>query len=868
MSEKTFKFYIGDESRVVIEDSEKKNESIFSEVYAKVFDVMNDSFAYIFDDDEKRNEFEIIVDDNPCISNIFAFTGDRGTGKTSCMMSVAKMLQENEIVDEGNKHFTNFKGKKFEVLDSTDPSFFTETKNILEIFVGRLFSRFKIYVQKFDYAKENEKNVVFEAFERVKESLTFMDKEHLCEDGTVEQLMELGASVDLQKNIQVLINCFLKYVNKDFLVIPVDDIDLHTIHAFRMAEQIRKYLTLKNTIILMALKTEQLEYAVERHYLDHYKDMIEKNFFDGSKISDMASKYMIKLIPQARRFALKTVEELVNEPVEIIDNGKKIPFKERILKDIITSLIFKKTRYLFYHYKKGDCPIIPHTLREVRHLIDFLYRMPNYNEKEDGRYNKRQFENYFFEQWALHNCDANGCELLKGLYKYQDVESFNKHVVQSLSKLFGIKDERPYYRSDDSDESNNLNVILNKGNVSRNISLGDVFAFIHYCEVVSTNKQAFFFGLKFIYSIRLCSYYNKLVEEHDKEKIENSSLRKDVARDAFSDYNILVGGAFFNFDGLSVDTQMSRKRFDYRAISIDEIRKTLSSCLDENLGIKNMMMFNVVEFYALSLSRKYYWENEVLYRKTEDVVYNSKYLADDYAIFDTLSIFSNITDVKRSYERVDDRLWNAAEQCENSLYKKIKFSCEEKRRNSQNPFLSCCCIRNIDILESLQATLYDTNLYIQSSLPSENNDELCYSEIKNVYNKMNSFSKDTYDRNDENSHFIINFIFLQVVYESLQKEEFKKSFLDIFSFSQKEKKRRINQVKVSLSNVGLEPFGSRLSLMALIQELPFNKSMPLIRRLVDEEAFSIFRTYRDSESRKEKFVNEFESILESLPVID
>ena len=47
MSEKTFKFYIGDESRVVIEDSEKMEESIFGEVYAQAINALDDFLGNI-----------------------------------------------------------------------------------------------------------------------------------------------------------------------------------------------------------------------------------------------------------------------------------------------------------------------------------------------------------------------------------------------------------------------------------------------------------------------------------------------------------------------------------------------------------------------------------------------------------------------------------------------------------------------------------------------------------------------------------------------------------------------------------------------------------------------------------------------------
>ncbi|SMP42749.1 hypothetical protein [Fibrobacter sp. UWB10] len=886
MSEKKFKFYIGDESRVVIEDIDKRKESIFSEVYAKTFKVMNDTLGLILSDKnliKKKNQ-----EDNTCPSNIYAFVGDRGTGKTSCMRSVAEMLKSNNSF---GKLLPNFSEKEFEVLDSTDPSFFTNDRNILDIFIGRLFSKFKYYVEKNGSEKEYEKNEVFKAFECVKESLTRMSKRNLCDDDTVDQLMGLSASVELQNNIHKLINLYLSYINKDFLVIPVDDIDLHTIYAFDMAEQIRKYLTQENTVILMALKIEQLEYAIERHYLRHYKDMIEKGFIDGTKISDMASKYMIKLIPQAHRFPLKSVEELVNEPVEIIENGNIIPFKESILKDIITALIFKKTRYLFYHLQRGNSPIIPHTLREVRHLLDFLYRMPDYNENEDGNYNKRQFEDYFFNIWIPHNCGAYNSSILVEFFKCQEIASFNRNVIQNLKKIFfGDNDNNrvSLYRTmidDDDDDGNNLHKIINGLNNAYNISIGDVFAIIRYCENVFTDKSAFFFALKFIYSLKLYNSYNRLVDEVSEGCSEKEGLRKNLARDRLPDYKILVGGSFFNFDKLNANN--STNRFDYRAISIFEIRSKLDLCVGKMHEIKNEDLFHVIEFYALSLSRKYYWENEASFRKSEDFIYDSKYAIDDYAIFDTFSIFANITDVKRCYEKISPILWEAAKkETNNSLYNKIKKYCENDR-TSQNPFLSCCCIRNVDILDSLDVSLrkiepsYQDEFIDKTFLDYQVHDELCYNLITDAYAIIASFSKKTYDLNNNGEYFEIKFLFGPAIYECLvQKndkdeivggnENFKKEFLKIYSGTTLVKQKIINKISEILKGKiesNPEVLDSRGAMSSLIQDIPLRRSMPALKKYIREDVPYLTRL-RSIEAKRDRFVNDVVGFLQSLPVID
>ena len=204
------KFFNTAESRLYIEDSSRKTDSVFNQVYDNFFYELNESLqsSKITTQEIKNNQG----------NNIYAFVGERGTGKTSCMLSVATMLNENE-----NKPISSngeFKECKFEVLPSIDPSFFDANTNILDIFLGQLFSSFKKkYENDQNDIKSGEKQDVLSAFESVKNTLSFMNSKK-CEQGNyisecdnVDRLMNLSASVDLANSIGELINQYLK-VNK------------------------------------------------------------------------------------------------------------------------------------------------------------------------------------------------------------------------------------------------------------------------------------------------------------------------------------------------------------------------------------------------------------------------------------------------------------------------------------------------------------------------------------------------------------------------------------------------------------------------------------------------------------------------------
>ena len=343
--------YLGEESRLVIEgfDSDKEaskssyENSIFKDSYNKAFSVILDIAQNVIGKKKKgENDPSLFFRQtaDSVKNNVVAFLGDRGTGKTSCMLSVANMLRKIDDCPSCAESATKIKDickeGGFEILETIDPSYFDNKTNILEIVLGRLFTKFNDRVNKgnlsddpnYDSKKEN----LFEQFQRVKESLAQMkSKDCICEDDNVEGLLKLTASVNMRNDIQMLVTQYLEFVSESFLVVPIDDLDMHTEHAYEMAEQIRKYLKQPNVIVLMALKLEQLEQAIELRNRNHYDKMIGKSISE-SEISDMSLKYVIKLIPESNRIYMPESKVwsdcVVNVFVEDVNgsvghNGKK-----------------------------------------------------------------------------------------------------------------------------------------------------------------------------------------------------------------------------------------------------------------------------------------------------------------------------------------------------------------------------------------------------------------------------------------------------------------------------------------------------------------------------------------------------------------
>ncbi len=822
----TISFYLGDESRLVIDSFESKKESIFNASYNKVLKEISEYVKQNASQDSRKQDTFYSQTADVYVNNIFAFIGDRGTGKSSCMFSVANMLKDDELSKKSVECGVKFDlAQGFEILENIDPSFFDEKTNILSIVLGRLFSNFKNAVDndKFTskYGYEAEKDELFKKFQEVKKSLTcLLTDKKLCEEDTIDELMNLTASVDLRKNMKSLLELYLKFFKKDFLVIPVDDIDLHTQCAYKMVEELRKYLRQEKVIILMALKLEQLQQVIEREFLSKHKEMLDKKMMTESDIIDMASKYLIKLIPEKNRIYLPTVKVWADSILNVyqknsIDEKQFVLIKnvdfDQTVKYFVTTQIFAKTRFLFYHTQGSVSPIVPRNLRELRFLIALIHSMPvvDRSKPEILEYNKSLFKEYFISTWAIANLSSEGLSIFKEIMNIEDPALFNKKVLQILKNKYEII---PSISSNLDEEEIEIKLILDEENSSYNISLGDVLLVLNVLEKKVTYKEdlSLLFAIKSFYSMKLCEYYDWRSEPHYKSELKDRdrnvdySVKKMNVVDSLSPYEILVGGAFFNITNkkyiaaLGESTEIKRR--DLRPIlssSLNEYKKLIEEKIKDNEE-----KVRLLEFFSLFISRKNYdvgkaGISELRYRKQNEVVHDSALNANNL-IFDVSSLFVNITNLERQYDRIcegfseyikNEEMWKTP-----SLFKQIEKYCKENRgidRKDYDSMLSWASIRNVDVIESLDKALNYANkaqgqlIYgvtdPNSDVPKRNH-KFKNEDVNHIYKyliRLERFFIYTYDTIDEKSHYNINFKFIGVVLDFMETMD-EEAFLAIY----------------------------------------------------------------------------------------
>lgn len=813
------RFYKGEETGIVQERYSDINKSLFKEQYDKALRAI-DAYLDMFKNPEKsdndedyddgegnsvRKENNIKKASKKDANNVFAFIGERGTGKTSCMESVAAMLGKHRK-KQGNK-------ERFLIIDPIDPSTFTENTNMLQVVIGVLFEKFSeevVYSDKHSWnydTNEYEKNKqeVINSFQDVKECIKYISNPKLlsCEDDDITQLAGMASVSKLSKHIEKLTDNLLKFFDKKVLILQIDDIDLQTKYANQMVEELRKYFLHKNILVLMAVKLEQLAKVIENENAKLYSPLHNLKGISLSVISSMAERYLLKLIPVSHRIYMPVAEVYINNSVEYYDVERsqseeiKPKFTLNSIKYGITQLIFEKCRFLFYHTKGEINPIVPHNLRELRHLMALLADMEPYDKWNNPHYeNKTLFLDYFNNVWVDNNIDPEDINIVENVRNIKDAAKINKTVIQLLRDKYHALFDFNDTKSEDTNLQTILMTITRVTNASYNISIADVYTVLDYIKqrINSLADRMLIFFIETFYSIKLYAYYDEVTDKFNKngrintksegEKIDESIVKREVI-DGYSNYEILAGGNFINTDIVKIapdekKTKQSRVNRDIKySLLKEKVEKLVKA---KNVDSKSIDQFRLCEFFALCITRtveslnqsaneKYRTHNELYYR----IKPNTKYL---YAQFNIGSFFFNIMNVENTYDRIYKGFFKLADETKDSLYKSLLATSKSDGRDDFEPehaLLSCAAIRNYEVYDDFMRYIEYDRLDRSVSVYNSENLEKLFNKIAGYYIKI-------YDRNDENNPYKITFKYVSAISKFLQnvnKDAFDKMFRDI-----------------------------------------------------------------------------------------
>lgn len=423
---------------------------IFYDQYLEAANMLDDIVA--INDDEKRADWSRVETEN----NIIAFCGDRGEGKSSVMMTFINALSNKDAWNQDPifSSCEHVKRTAFSRPVFIDPSTFDHVHNILEVVVARLYREYRVRYENDPGAFENEKcGKLLEKFQKVYRIISLLNnpekmlEEEFDGESNIANLAKMGESTALKGELETLIQLYLDYMMRESdcrnrkLLIAIDDLDLCNANAYKMAEQIRKYLILPEVVIVMALKVEQLQMCVQEENFKNYRNVLtggEKPSEFYEEVRNMAEKYITKLIPRSRRIYLPNVRYIHNSGICYMERTGEIIYKDEFSNSLNASLlnmIYIKTGMKFLLNPNSVSWLQANSLRDAVNMITLLGNMPETRNDEDYYNNIEIFSRYIEKEWIPQNFSMTETRELQELIKMSYFQ-MNSEVVYLLQEKY------------------------------------------------------------------------------------------------------------------------------------------------------------------------------------------------------------------------------------------------------------------------------------------------------------------------------------------------------------------------------------------------------------------------------------------------
>ncbi len=289
-------------------------------------------------------------------NNVISFIGRRGTGKTSVMLSVHQMFknyQKNNFLRECK----GYEDASFITIDYIDASKLEKGEDILELVLANMFSKLRKYDEDLGTSGGLGGSVggymnrkLYQLFDEIYGSLPTVLQHAKDYHGIspIRMLTQLSNSQMLGIKMQTLVREYLAYLasaspnsnNNHFLVIAIDDIDMHFQSEgktpYDMLETIHRYLMIPGVIVLLTYNYVDLRVGVEKHFRKVYK-VNDAIMMPDEDIKAISINYLQKILPMHTRIGMHSLNK--KDYSLFSDNMVKIQFERDKVNEVLQPFV-------------------------------------------------------------------------------------------------------------------------------------------------------------------------------------------------------------------------------------------------------------------------------------------------------------------------------------------------------------------------------------------------------------------------------------------------------------------------------------------------------------------------------------------------
>lgn len=358
-------------------------------------------------------------------NNLIVYSGGRGTGKSSAMLTFVDSLvrpdsgmfqrpflqemvecellgilgkNEDDVDEAASMVYDLLHKSTFLSLAPIDPTMLENNAQILINILARMFQEAERAWERGRREQGNandinEKNQLMQQFSTCYNCITAIKQKselHQEFEG-LDLLANLGDSSTLKRQMAKLVEKLLRFVvpragENSYLILQIDDTDMNIEQAYTILEDIRKYLVIPRLIIVLAADLDHLLQVVTSSMLKSYNaESFITQDVAREYIHSIANQYINKLIPQSRRISLPDIgiylKEYPETEISYLNalREKILPDKQYCLfpdsQEQIFRLIYRKTGMIFLKHTNQLHYIIPDNMRQLNQFLAMLVQM-------------------------------------------------------------------------------------------------------------------------------------------------------------------------------------------------------------------------------------------------------------------------------------------------------------------------------------------------------------------------------------------------------------------------------------------------------------------------------------------------------------
>lgn len=607
-------------------------ESFFQDIYRQAFTLVD----VICQSSEKSRSAKSLKLDE--IQNVIAFTGRRGTGKTSVMLTLVNHLVGiNQLECVSSAEYKNLENSLFYNLPPTDASVLETNEDLFLIVLSKMF---KLLKDQFQHIDKRYDEKVYNKQTNLRERICKLYDHYVSLKGNDDfnikssyNLMEkLSDKYNVRDEFREIVAEYTDFlVEQDsrrgklagYILICIDDIDMSHKKHMQIMQCIHQYFMTPNVIVFTTLSFPMISAALQKDFYSSFSlfnTINEKDEYHFHLSFEQTNDFMRKIISSDMRITMpswrkKDYKEL-SPAVITFEDKKKIldsfgQLKESVLfakldsennyilspKGLIMLMLVNRTKiYLDVDGNKMHF-MEPDSLRNLCDMFYMLYHMNNIVPYEaakgnDGnpyfayrRANRKILLDYLNFKMLPQNDFPEDINALIREFLAEPIERRGKRIWDYYFKcLENSKEKIINVYGDDFYEEEKSKFRI------ENYSFGELFRVLYYAsrlEIIDRNL------IKFV----LASFSFSLPQFVETEKWKNSSINPSHAH---NDYRRMRDIFEYTLLGTWNRDLFNDKKID-AVIYVDTLKQKL---LEKDKITENLVDFFKQLIYILLLSSR------------------------------------------------------------------------------------------------------------------------------------------------------------------------------------------------------------------------------------------------------------------------